>query len=49
MEKQLLYFKEEATEGKTKRFNVYSTHSDDYLGQILLWCINWSFERGCKK
>ena len=32
MIKQLLKFEEIETEAKTKKFNVYSTHSGDFLG-----------------
>jgi len=40
MNKQLLRFEELEQTGKTKRFNVYSTHSGDYLGWIH-WRSSW--------
>lgn len=38
--KQLLRFEEEETKGKTKKFKVYSTHSNDFLGDIH-WRSGW--------
>lgn len=39
--KKLLKFKESSIKGqKTKRFMVYSTHSDDFLGTIK-WRSGW--------
>ena len=35
-----LRFEEVKTSGKTRKFNVYSEHSDDYLGQIC-WRNGW--------
>ena len=32
--KQFLRFEQLPTKGKTKKFEVYSMHSGDYLGQI---------------
>ena len=40
MSKQLLKFKEIKTKGKTKRFKVYSTHSNECLGEIH-WRSGW--------
>ena len=38
--KQLLRFAELPSEGKTKRFCVYSNHSNDYLG-LIHWRSGW--------
>ena len=38
--KKLLYFREQEQTGKTKKFNVYSAHSDDFLGEIH-WRSGW--------
>lgn len=38
--KQLLRFEEIETTGKTKCFNVFSTHSGDFLGEIH-WRNGW--------
>ena len=38
--KQLLRFEELEQTGKTKRFNVYSTHSGDFLG-LIHWRSGW--------
>ena len=38
--KQLLRFEEISTVSKTKRFKVYSTHSNDYLG-LIHWRRGW--------
>jgi len=41
MSKQLLFFiEDENDKGKTKKFNVYSTHSNDFLGKIH-WRCGW--------
>ena len=38
--KQLLRFEEKETTGKTKIFNVYSTHSGEWLG-FIHWRSGW--------
>jgi len=47
-----LRFEQVKTSGKTKRFNVYSDHTDDYLGYVA-WDNGWrryimNFEKDCK-
>ena len=49
--KDFLRFEQLETTGKTKKFNVYSTHSDDFLG-IIRWQNGWrhyvmDFDREC--
>jgi hypothetical protein len=38
--KNLFFIEDEDVKGKTKRFNVYSNHSKDYLGKIH-WRSGW--------
>lgn len=38
--KTMLRFEEIETTGKTKKFNVYSTHSEDFLG-VIHWRSGW--------
>ena len=40
MKKQLFFIEDENVKGKTKRFNVYSNHSYDFLGTIH-WRNGW--------
>lgn len=47
---KFLRFEEKTFKGRTKKFDVYSVHSDDYLGEIK-WYNGWRryvihFDRG---
>ena len=40
MKTNLFFIEDENNKGKTKKFNVYSNHSKDYLGKIH-WRSGW--------
>lgn len=40
MKKLLFFIEDENVKGKTKRFNVYSNHSKDFLG-VIHWRTGW--------
>jgi hypothetical protein len=40
MKKLLFFIKDENVKGKTERFNVYSKHSNDFLG-VINWRSGW--------
>lgn len=40
MKKLLFFIKDENVKGKTERYNVYSNHSNDFLG-VIHWRSGW--------